>query len=341
MSKKALLIGINYIKDASARLNGCINDVNNMSDVLVDAYGYSLTDIIKLRDDSSNPAQFPTRVNILRNLQSLIASSANYSELWIHYSGHGSQMRDTNGDEADGLDEVIVPVDFRTAGFISDDEIFAIIQNTKCKTMLVFDSCHSGTICDLQWQFDWQSGKIQKSLNGNKKISNMNVVCFSGCRDPQTSADAYDNDSKMGVGAFTYSMIACLRARDHNVDILTLYQDICKYINGCGFTQTPNLSSSAVVPTYKFVRVGPSVVANTKVSASATASASIATKDIGVIPPVQTTTPIHSILESVKEQQQSQAHVLNVSDTSVTSSVFSFVPPSQKKSQPSIKMRFL
>jgi hypothetical protein len=255
MSKKALLIGINYLADPSARLNGCINDINNISDVLVDAYGYALTDIIKLRDDMPSPAQKPTRVNILNQLRFIIANSASCSEIWIHYSGHGSQIRDTNGDEADRLDEVIVPVDYRTSGLISDDELFAIIQNTKCKTMLVFDSCHSGTICDLQWQFDWQNGKILKTLNSNKKITNPNVVCFSGCRDSQTSADAYNNDTKMGVGAFTDTMIACLRMNDHNVDVVKLHMDICKVISAVGFTQTPNLSSSSVVPTYKFVRV--------------------------------------------------------------------------------------
>ena len=148
MSKKALLIGINYLADPSARLNGCINDVNNIADVLVDAYGYNLADIVKLRDDVSNPSQLPTRVNILNQLRTIIASSANCSEIWIHYSGHGSRIRDTNGDETDGIDEIIVPVDFRTKGFIVDDEIFNIIQNSKCKTMLVFDSCHSGTICE-------------------------------------------------------------------------------------------------------------------------------------------------------------------------------------------------
>jgi hypothetical protein len=293
MSKKALLIGINYLADPSARLNGCINDVNNIADVLVDAYGYNLADIVKLRDDVSNPSQLPTRVNILNQLRTIIASSANCSEIWIHYSGHGSRIRDTNGDETDGIDEIIVPVDFRTKGFIVDDEIFNIIQNSKCKTMLVFDSCHSGTICDLQWQFDWQSGKILKTLNSNKKISNPNVVCFSGCRDAQTSADAYDSDAKMGVGAFTASLITCLRVREHNIDILTLFMDICKYISSAGFTQVPNLSCSAVVPNYRFTRIGPSLssVSAATTTVPATTSATTSNKEFDMTFPQ----PIFSI----------------------------------------------
>ena len=36
-------------------------------------------------------------------------------------SGHGGQTKDLDGDEADGYDEVIYPVDFEYAGHIVDD----------------------------------------------------------------------------------------------------------------------------------------------------------------------------------------------------------------------------
>lgn len=37
-------------------------------------------------------------------------------------SGHGGQTEDLDGDEDDGMDEVIYPVDFKQAGHIVDDE---------------------------------------------------------------------------------------------------------------------------------------------------------------------------------------------------------------------------
>ena len=43
--------------------------------------------------------------------------------LFFHYSGHGGQTKDLDGDEGDGYDETIYPVDFRYAGHIVDDEI--------------------------------------------------------------------------------------------------------------------------------------------------------------------------------------------------------------------------
>jgi hypothetical protein len=36
-------------------------------------------------------------------------------------SGHGGQTKDTDGDEADGYDETIYPLDFKQAGHIVDD----------------------------------------------------------------------------------------------------------------------------------------------------------------------------------------------------------------------------
>ena len=41
--------------------------------------------------------------------------------------GHGGQTEDLDGDEDDGYDEVIYPVDFRTAGHIVDDELHRIL----------------------------------------------------------------------------------------------------------------------------------------------------------------------------------------------------------------------
>lgn len=41
-------------------------------------------------------------------------------------SGHGGQIKDKDGDEMDGYDEVIFPVDYQTAGCIVDDVRFPL-----------------------------------------------------------------------------------------------------------------------------------------------------------------------------------------------------------------------
>jgi hypothetical protein len=176
--------------------------------------------------------------------------------LWVHYSGHGTQIRDTNGDEVDGFDECIVPCDYNTAGVITDDELYNIFKNAKCRMMICFDSCHSGSGCDLQYYIDYNNGSLTKTVNMRKlPIANPNIVMISGCRDEQTSADAYDTVSQRGVGAFTQTLLETLRSSDHNIALLPLYSKLCLGLKMCGFTQVPVLSSSSSSPTFQFARV--------------------------------------------------------------------------------------
>ena len=69
-------------------------------------------------------------------------------------AGHGGQTKDLDGDEDDGYDEVIYPVDFRTAGHIVDDEMHRIMVQTLqpgVRLTAIFDSCHSGSALDLPY----------------------------------------------------------------------------------------------------------------------------------------------------------------------------------------------
>ena len=95
LPKKAVLVGINYSSIPGITLRGCINDVINMSHTLTDAFDYDMNNITILRDDIQNANLSPTRNNILSQLVNLVNQSANLSEIWFHYSGHGSQIRDT------------------------------------------------------------------------------------------------------------------------------------------------------------------------------------------------------------------------------------------------------
>ena len=252
--KRALLVGINYFKNPSAQLNGCIEDINNIRGVLMDAYGYNSENIIMLRDD--DPSKMPTKANIMVALQSIVASSGVNDEVWIHYSGHGTQIRDTNGDESDRLDEAIVPVDYLTVGMISDDQLFTLVRNLRCRAFLVFDSCHSGSVCDLQYSIHYVNGAFSKAISSNKLVGNPNVVVMSGCRDAQTSADAFDTSVKEFGGAMTISLIDSLRKNKHVADILKIYNDTCYLLVRSGYDQIPVLSSSVENPTLRFTRDG-------------------------------------------------------------------------------------
>lgn len=153
--KKALLIGINYFNTKNA-LRGCINDVKNMSNFLNQRFGYSWDDMVILTDDQREMARVPTKENIMRAMQWLVKDARPNDSLVFHYSGHGGVTKDLDGDEENGYDEVIYPLDFEVAGHIVDDDMHAIMVRPLpqgCRLTALFDSCHSGTALDLPYVY--------------------------------------------------------------------------------------------------------------------------------------------------------------------------------------------
>jgi hypothetical protein len=161
--KKALLIGINYFNQ-NGELRGCINDVQNIKNFIIRHFNYRQDDIVTLTDDASNPRQRPTRDNILRAMQWLVSNAQPNDSLFFHYSGHGGQTKDLDGDEADGYDEVIYPVDHESNGHIVDDDMHHIMVKplpAGCRLTAIFDSCHSGSALDLPYIYSTE-GKIKE-----------------------------------------------------------------------------------------------------------------------------------------------------------------------------------
>lgn len=151
--KKLLLVGINYFNTKN-ELRGCINDVHNMANFLVSNYGYLWGDIVILTDDTRDMVKVPTRDNIIRAMMWLVKDARPNDSLLFHYSGHGGQTKDLDGDELDGYDDTIYPVDFQQAGMIIDDVMHDIMVRPLLpgvRLTALFDSCHSGTALDLPY----------------------------------------------------------------------------------------------------------------------------------------------------------------------------------------------
>jgi hypothetical protein len=150
MVKRAVLIGINdYLDPEIHDLKGCVADVEAMSEVLCECYQFDPANLTKLVLPAQN-----NRNGILAALKTLVEATADGDVALVYYSGHGSQVPDTNGDEVDHWDETIVPSDSRRSANgavldITDDElqsyILALADRTPHATF-IFDSCHSGSI---------------------------------------------------------------------------------------------------------------------------------------------------------------------------------------------------
>ena len=126
MTKKALLVGINDYAPVGAGgpdLRGCVNDVRDMANTL-NVLGIipATPGTMQILTDAR-----ATRAAILNGFKWLIKGAKKGDVLVFHYSGHGSQVADTSGDELDGKDETICPHDYATAGMIKDDDFRALL----------------------------------------------------------------------------------------------------------------------------------------------------------------------------------------------------------------------
>jgi len=153
-TRRAIMIGINYVGHSPGELSGCHNDVHNMKDYIMDVHGFDEGNITLLLDDGAHTS--PTRDNILSAYEQLVKSCEPGDAIFCHYSGHGGKLRDDDGDEADGYDETLVPLDYQSAGQIRDDDLFAKLVGafpSGVTVTCVMDCCHSGTVLDLPYQF--------------------------------------------------------------------------------------------------------------------------------------------------------------------------------------------
>lgn len=240
--KKALLIGINY-RGTSAQLNGCINDVIGMKEILIGKYNFKEENILVMTDDTNIK---PTRENILEGYKWLISKNetngfgTTYQSLLdddkatfvFQYSGHGEKVPDRNRDEIDGFDETLCPIDYSTAGMITDDIVRERLVNkvpSNCKLFGLIDACHSGTSFDLRWCIKTDTiNKFSLNKEGNYPLTNGDVVMLSGCRDNQTSADVFFNSKSQG--ALTCAFIHTIENTTSGLTYEKLLNDVRLYI---------------------------------------------------------------------------------------------------------------
>jgi len=177
--KKALLVGINKYSDSPLR--GCVNDCLLMYKVLSEKFGFDKKNINLITDHDC------TKKNIVRNLENLIYNSKSGDIIYFHYSGHGSQVvvNDwTTSNEADGLDEILCPIDLDWNDPLRDKDLNDLIKNLPkgVKILVVLDCCHSGNglrnspkfIHEYETEHDWINRFIPpppSNLLTNPKIS--------------------------------------------------------------------------------------------------------------------------------------------------------------------------
>ncbi|CAI9104048.1 OLC1v1002655C1 [Oldenlandia corymbosa var. corymbosa] len=212
--KRAFLCGVSY-KNKKFRLRGTTQDVMNMGNLLIKKFGFPVDSILILSEDG--PYELPTKRNILRAFEWLVKGSQKGDSFVFCFSGHGFRQLEFEGDEMDGFDEAICPLDFESEGLILDNDINEMIVRPLeegVKLHAIIDSCHSGTILDLPKVFDrhrliWNDNSPPSgSYKGTKGGT---AICFSACEDHQQAADtsAFSAEKTM-AGAMAHNFVKAI-----------------------------------------------------------------------------------------------------------------------------------
>lgn len=151
--KRALIIAVGTYKVNSGWHNlSSANDARLMR-ILLQQQGFQDKNIITLADEKA------TKTNILKALENLIAQLGKSDVVVFHFSGHGQQITDLNGDELDGYDEALIPFDalktssetYKGNNHLLDDELNGYLNRLRKKIgsdgdiVFFLDACHSGT----------------------------------------------------------------------------------------------------------------------------------------------------------------------------------------------------
>ena len=152
--KRAFMVGISHYDTALTgyqwnNING-VEDCNLLSPILK-KQGFYLTTIL---DEQA------TYQNITNQLSTFTNQTKKGDIVYLHFSAHGQPVEDLNGDEEDGWDEAIVPIDayknykkgvYEGKKHLLDDQLNTYIKKLRTKIgtagflYVVIDACHSGT----------------------------------------------------------------------------------------------------------------------------------------------------------------------------------------------------
>jgi len=247
-----------------------VNDARDMANTLV-VCGFAAANIRLCTDRCA------TKTGILGGLQWLITGAKRGDSLVFYYSGHGSQVADTSGDEIDRKDEILCPhnINFADKIYISDDDLRGIFSHLPAGVNLevILDSCHSGTgtrelvtlgglpeenrvgIRYLEPPLDFtfhiaylpnlKKKGVLKPKAGEREVvlaPDLNHTLWAACRDYQTSQETNIGGAVRGV--FTYHFCEVLRRTRGAIERIKLDALVTAALSRHGYAQVPQLETS-------------------------------------------------------------------------------------------------
>ncbi len=258
VTKRALFMAIDIYKPDGventgsrswSNLEGCVNDAEQVKALVAAKYGFTDNKYITFIKN-----QECTRARIIAELNKLIDQSERGDIVFIYYAGHGSQVYNSMSEEADKMDETMVPADiWKGAKDIRDKELALLFNKLVAKGVvltIVYDSCHSGSVGRGPTVNPSKVRKIDDDMEDAKDATHIDIapedqgaLIFSAAQDVECASEQQDENGTPH-GAFTIAFCKALQtlpATASATEIFTSVRAIMKYN---GKTQEPVLAGN-------------------------------------------------------------------------------------------------
>jgi metacaspase-1 len=258
MVNRALLVGINAYPGQPLR--GCINDVNDLAQLLVDKCNFQQGDIRFLVEAQATAAAIKEALSGW-----LVQPASSGDRLLFHFSGHGSILPGHDGN----VHDVICPVDFdfteeRALSDLDFENIFVPLPDN-VQFNWVSDSCHSGNLAkDFAGSLHYRAPRflvpppnIMAQINAlrerqvaprllSRAMEHLKGAFIAGCQTDETSADAIFGDRYNG--ALTYYLLQDLKASAGLEQKLTVVvKNVSSLLSANGYSQHPQLRGTPAI----------------------------------------------------------------------------------------------
>lgn len=235
--KYALLIGIDNYKSPKIRdLQYSEADTRYLRDILYKFARFERNNTTVLLGSEA------TYARIKKEIYELGRKAKKDDLVFFYYSGHGTRVPDTDGNEEDGMDEAFCPYETEVndpSTVILDDELGHWFRRVKSeKIVIVLDCCFSGGAAGRALENDHAKGLEMAGSTASRGLLNKDAELYaedlSGQNKFIMTAAAADEQSyenpKLGHGIFTYYIGEAIRGNaDFDGDRLITSAEIFQY----------------------------------------------------------------------------------------------------------------
>jgi len=254
--KRAFMVGISHYDTALTGYQW--NNINGVEDVrllepILKKQGFYLTTLL---DEEA------TFQNITNQLAKFLNKTKSGDIVYLHFSTHGQPVEDLNGDEDDGWDESIVPIDayklykkglYEGKNHLLDDKLNEFVNKLRAKIgtkgmlYVVIDACHAGTssrandetVRGTKVGFTYNN-KVFKPSNQKKshyqvKASSKfsQVMFLEACRPDQVNMEIKVKDKR--YGPLSYNIAQAIQTKPISTDANDFLNNIKSSIRDNGF----------------------------------------------------------------------------------------------------------